>query len=79
MKIGRFEPSSKTCTCGVVNKCLTLKDREWTCEVCGTTHDRDILAANNIKRFALINDNLKYSPAGCRSELLDVRCCNADG
>ena len=64
LKIGRFEPSSRTCTCGVVNKCLTLKDREWTCEVCGTTHDRDILAANNIKRFALTDDNLKYIGKG---------------
>lgn len=50
--IGRFEPSSKTCSCGKVNNALTLKDRTWTCE-CGETHDRDLLAANNIKRFAL--------------------------
>ena len=79
LKIGRFEPSSRTCdACGTVNRELTLSDRTWTCS-CGTEHDRDYLAARNIKRFALINDNLKYSPAGCRSELLDVRCCNADG
>ena len=50
--IGRFEPSSKTCTCGKVNDALKLSDRVWTCS-CGTTHDRDLLAANNIKRFAL--------------------------
>jgi putative transposase len=50
--IGRFEPSSKTCSCGVVNDKLKLSDRVWTCS-CGTTHDRDLLAANNIKRFAL--------------------------
>lgn len=60
LKIGRFEPSSKTCSCGVVNSRLKLSDREWTCATCGQTHDRDILAANNIKRFALANDNLKY-------------------
>lgn len=60
LKIGRFEPSSKTCSCGVVNVRLKLSDREWTCATCGQTHDRDILAANNIKRFALANDNLKY-------------------
>jgi len=56
LKIGRFEPSSKTCSnCGKVNKELTLKDREWTCKGCETTHDRDINAAINIKNFALIN------------------------
>jgi putative transposase len=53
LQIGRFEPSSKMCSCGVINKELTLKDREWTCETCGLVHDRDILASNNIKKFAL--------------------------
>lgn len=53
IQIGRFEPSSKTCSCGVVNDELTLKDREWTCNTCGVTHDRDLLAANNIKIFGL--------------------------
>lgn len=58
IRIGRFEPSSRMCTCGKVNKELTLKDREWTCSGCGATHDRDLLAANNIKRFGLKNQNL---------------------
>jgi putative transposase len=58
LKIGRFEPSSKMCSCGVINSSLTLKDREWTCSACGTIHDRDILAANNIKRFAFVGQNL---------------------
>ena len=52
--IGRFEPSSKTCSkCGHVNRELTLKDREWVCPVCGEHHDRDVNAAINIKKFAL--------------------------
>jgi putative transposase len=55
LKIGRFEPSSKTCSCcGVINKALTLKDREWTC-VCGELLNRDLNAAINIKNFALKN------------------------
>lgn len=55
LTIGRFEPSSKTCSsCGISNKELKLSDREWTC-VCGVTHDRDFNAAKNIKAFALKN------------------------
>ena len=58
IKIGRFEPSSKTCSnCGYVNSDLTLSDREWVCPHCGTHHDRDINAAINIKAFAFRNIN----------------------
>ena len=58
LRIGRFAPSSKTCSnCGTINKELQLKDREWTCKSCGVVHDRDENAAINIKSFAL-KDNL---------------------
>jgi len=54
LKIGVFEPSSKTCSiCGYRKADLTLKDREWTCPDCGTTHDRDLNAAINVRNFAL--------------------------
>ena len=53
IQIGRFEPSSKLCSCGYINQTLTLKNREWTCPSCETIHDRDILAANNIKKLGL--------------------------
>jgi len=54
--IGRFEPSSKACSCcGNINKELTLKDREWSCIKCNTKHDRDVNAAKNIKTFGLRN------------------------
>ena len=52
--IGRFEPSSKTCSkCGHVKSDLALMDREWICPVCGAHHDRDVNAAINIKQMAL--------------------------
>ena len=55
LTIGRFDPSSKTCSsCGKINKELTLKDREWSC-ICGIKHDRDHNAAKNIKHFGLRN------------------------
>ena len=54
LQIGRFEPSSKTCSaCGFVNHELTLKDRSWLCPSCGVEHDRDINAAVNIRNMKL--------------------------
>ncbi len=50
--IGRFAPSSRLCLCGYYHHDLTLADRQWDCPTCGRHHDRDVLAANNIKRFA---------------------------
>ena len=55
VKIGRFMPSSKMCSCGTINQDLRLADRTWTCGMCGVTHDRDILAAQNILKFGLSN------------------------
>ncbi|OQC69228.1 MAG: putative transposase DNA-binding domain protein [Euryarchaeota archaeon ADurb.Bin009] len=59
LKIGKFDPSSKLCShCGYINRDLELSDREWTCPDCGTSHDRDVNAAINIKKFALQDQNL---------------------
>lgn len=64
IRIGRFEPSSRLCTCGYKNDRLTLKDRKWVCPECGAHHDRDLLAAKNIKLFGLQAQNLVgLSPA----------------
>ena len=58
LDVGRFEPSSKMCSvCGTVNKELKLSDREWTCS-CGIKHDRDINAAENIRKMAFQKQNL---------------------
>ena len=55
LTIGRFDPSSKICSCcGAINRTLTLDQREWTCE-CGAEHDRDVNAAKNIKSLALLH------------------------
>ena len=56
IKIGRFEPSSKTCSvCGNVYRELRRDEKEWTCDKCHTHHDRDVNAAQNIKDFAFTN------------------------
>ncbi|KUN61527.1 transposase [Streptomyces canus] len=53
IKIGRFEPTSQTCsTCGVKDGPKPLNIRQWTCTACGTLHDRDHNAALNVKQAA---------------------------
>ena len=52
--IDRFFPSSKLCgNCGTVRGELPLNVREWTCDNCGTVHDRDVNAAKNIRAAGL--------------------------
>ena len=51
---------SKTCHhCGYVKEDLSLKDREWTCQVCGNVIERDLNAAINI-----LNEGLKNISVG---------------
>ena len=52
--VDRWFPSSKTChVCGRVKEDLTLADRVWVCEQCGTFHDRDWNAAIMVETEAL--------------------------
>jgi putative transposase len=47
--VDRFFPSSKLrAHCGALAKKMPLHVRTWTCYTCGTTHDRDTNAANNL-------------------------------
>ena len=46
------------CSCGYIYKDLKLSDRTWTCPECGSKNDRDLLAAQNIKKFGLEKQNL---------------------
>lgn len=57
IRIGRFEPSSKMCSCGYIHRGLKLSDRVWTCPACGSVNQRDLLAAQNIKKFAFKLNN----------------------
>ena len=52
IKANRWFASSKTChVCGHKKKDLTLKDREFTCDNCGTLLDRDENAAINLANY----------------------------
>ena len=47
----RYYPSSKICSvCGIVNAKLK-RDRHWACGSCGTTHERNLNAAVNLRNL----------------------------
>ncbi|MEU5222263.1 RNA-guided endonuclease TnpB family protein [Streptomyces toyocaensis] len=47
--VDRWFPSSKLCSaCGTLRDKMPLNVREWTCDSCGTTHDRDVNAAKSL-------------------------------
>lgn len=66
IKADRFYASSKNCSvCGYKKADLKLSDREWTCPVCNTHHDRDINASENLyaiarTKYASVYGNLAY-------------------
>ena len=54
VQVDRFYPSSRLChNCGHKYAGLLLSEREWMCESCGASHDRDVNAALNILGEAL--------------------------
>ena len=74
--VDRFYPSSKTCsTCGAVKPKLSLTERTYRCDQCGTVIDRDQNAAINIATAAVAApDAVPAVPvAGDRPETLNAR------
>ena len=65
VKVNRFYPSSQLCNnCGCRNKKVkNLAIRQWTCECCGSEHDRDVNAAINILRYNSAR-NAEYGRGG---------------
>ena len=54
VKVNRWFPSSKRCSaCGHTYEEMRLDVRRWQCEECGSHHDRDINAAENLRRVGL--------------------------
>lgn len=59
-RVHKYYASSKTCSCGYINK--SEYSRYWTCPNCNRTHDRDLLAAHNI----LERGKADMEKRGCR-------------
>jgi putative transposase len=54
VKIDKWYPSSKRChVCGHILDSLKLDIRQWACPECGSVHDRDVNAAQNILAVGL--------------------------
>ena len=54
VEAGRWYPSSKTCSvCGEYNAELG-REKYWTCPGCGVIHDRNLNAARNLRKLALL-------------------------
>ncbi|GAA2926816.1 RNA-guided endonuclease TnpB family protein [Streptomyces thioluteus] len=52
--VDRFFPSSRLCShCGSLAGAMPLHIRKWTCDNCGTVHDRDVNAAKNLRAAGL--------------------------
>ena len=68
LKTGRYFPSSQTCSgCGDRYSGLSLEERTWECGRCGSVHDRDQNAAQNVLERALsMKDHNGPSEAGIR-------------
>jgi putative transposase len=72
--IGRYEPSSKTCSaCGVVKTKLTLAERTFTCHSCDLVLDRDLNAARNIAAWAGVQDTHHGDVASSAGETQNAR------
>ena len=54
VQASQWYPSSKTCsTCGAYNATLK-REPTWTCPACRTVHDRNLNAARNLLKLALL-------------------------
>ena len=65
--IVRWFPSSKTCSnCGRVKAKLSLSERTFNCDACGTSMDRDLNAAINIRVAGSAPETLNARGGGVR-------------
>ncbi|MFU8789658.1 MAG: RNA-guided endonuclease InsQ/TnpB family protein [Methylobacter sp.] len=75
VKVGRFYPSSKTCSCcGWKDDNLTLADRIFNCKACGLEIDRDLNASANILEEALrVNSAIRTQSEQKTLEVIPIK------
>lgn len=64
VKVDRFFPSSKLCSCGYIHKGLTLADRIWACPSCNAVNERDLNASRNI-----LTEGVRLCRTKCKTPL----------
>jgi len=71
--INRWEATSQKCSdCGFHGGKKELNVKEWQCLNCGTFHDRDINAANNIKVAGGLSETLNGRGSKCKTTSVAV-------
>lgn len=69
-KVDRWFPSSQTCSdCGHRYEDLSLEERTWICEECGSLHGRDLNAARNVLERALSSVEAGVRPPGAAARV----------
>jgi IS605 OrfB family transposase len=78
VKIDKYFPSTQTCSfCGSISGPKSLATRNWICPDCGKQHDRDINAAQNIKRAGLDTLNKREgNHRSCKTMLVELSSCS---
>ncbi|MBK7180947.1 MAG: transposase [Chloroflexi bacterium] len=71
VKIGQWQPTSQTCSCCGHRQPIELRERWFTCEVCGLEIGRDHNAARNIKREAIAIASIALLGVGASTPRLE--------
>jgi len=73
-KIERWFPSSQMCSgCGEKYEDLSLEERVWECEECGSVHDRDRNAAQNVLERAFSSVEAGVRPSGAAARVATAK------
>ena len=67
VKVGRFFPSTKMCSCcGNVREEVPLNERTYVCPACGAVVDRDLNAAVNLMKSGVVNPGVPVDASASR-------------
>lgn len=77
IRADRFYPSSKTCSvCGNVKTKLSLSERTYVCQACGSVKDRDLNAAINLHKKLIGIEYAELTPVEKTALLEDCKVNN---